>query len=140
MKDPEQTPKSKRWMIMLGVVVLAFLLYYLASFMTEQRGTDSDQRQNPPPHSSINQGEPTTSQVDQNQSPASSIDTSLLTAPVPQDSTLAQEEISRLQDQQAQLTDRKELLEQQLQDSDKLVELKEQYIADLQTQLGESAA
>jgi hypothetical protein len=68
------------------------------------------------------------------------VDTNLLTAPVPQDATLAQEEISKLEDQQAQLTERKTLMQQQLADSDQLVELKQKYLADLQAQLDKSAA
>ena len=83
----------------------------------------------------------TLSHVDESQVPGNSIiDTNLLTAPVPQDATVAQEEISRLQDQQAQLAERKTSLQEQLNDSDKLVELKEKYLADLQAQADKSAA
>lgn len=156
MQDPEQTPKSKRWMIMLGIVVLAFFLYWIASYAIGFKTTERDG--NPPPSSSINQDTqksttdidrnneaplaPSTNETSQNQQPAgnSIIDTNLLTAPVPQDATLAREEISRLQDQQAQLIERKALQEQQLKDSDKLVELKEKYLADLQAQLDKSNA
>lgn len=157
MQDPEQTPKSKRWMIMLGVVILLFILYYIASYAINGKSLDRDQK-DPQPGSSINQDTqksttdidrnneaplaPSTNETSQNQQPVgnSIIDTNLLTAPVPQDATVAREEISRLQDQQAQLTERKALQEQQLKDSDKLVELKEKYLADLQAQLDKSNA
>lgn len=155
MQEPEQTPKSKRWMIMLGVVVLAFFLYWIASYAIGFKNTERDG--NPPPSSSINQDvqkstdqidrnnaplAPSTNETSSNQQPAgnSIVDTNLLIAPVPQDATVAREEISRLQDQQAQLTERKSLQEQQLKDSDKLVELKEKYLADLQAQLDKSNA
>ncbi len=142
MQDPEQTPKSKRWLIMLGVVVAAFLLYYLASFVIGQRSTDQNERRDPPPSSSMSQSnEETQSKVDESQAPGHSIiDTNLLTAPVPEEASVAQEEISRLQDQQAQLTERKALLQEQLQDSDKLIELKEKYLADLQAEADKATA
>ena len=142
MQDPEQTPKSKRWIIMIGVVVAAFILYYIASYAVGINSTDKEERRDPPPSSSMSQtNEKTLSHLDESQAPSNSIiDTSLLTAPVPQDATLAQEEISSLQDQQAQLAERKTSLQEQLNDSDKLVELKEKYLADLQAQADKAAA
>lgn len=65
MQDPEQTPKSKRWMIMLGVVILLFILYYIASYAIGFRSTDNDDT--PPPSSSINQDtQKSTDNVDRN--------------------------------------------------------------------------
>lgn len=154
MQDPEQTPKSKRWIIMLVIVVVAFFLYWIASYAINFKNTERDG--NPPPGSSIDQNtQKSTDDIDRNQAPLapsnntssnqqpvgqSIVDTNLLTAPVPQDATLAQEEISKLEDQQAQLTERKTLMQQQLADSDQLVELKQKYLADLQAQLDKSAA
>lgn len=142
MQDPEQTPKSKRWIIMIGVVIAAFILYYIASYAIGIKSTDKEERQNPPPSSSMSQtNEETQSKVDEAQTPGNSIvDTNLLTAPVPEDASVAQEEISRLQDQQAQLGERKALLQEQLQDSDKLIELKEKYLADLQAEADKATA
>ena len=140
MQDPEQTPKSKRWIIMIGVVVAAFILYYIASYAVGIKSTDKEERRDPPASSSMSQtNEETQSRVAQPEG-NSVIDTNLLTAPVPEDSVLAEEEISSLQDQQAQLTERKALLQEQLKDSDKLVELKEKYLADLQAQVDKTAA
>ncbi len=140
MQDPEQTPKSKRWIIMIAVVVIAFILYYIASYAIGIKSTEKEERRDPPPSSSMSQtNEETQSKATQPQG-NSVVDTNLLTAPVPQDGTAAQEEISSLQDQQAQLADRKASLQDQLQDSDKLVELKEKYLADLQAQVDKTAA
>lgn len=157
MQGPEQTPKSKRWMIMLGIVVLLFILYYVASLSINSESLNEEQKE-PQPGASMNQDTqkstdtvdrnneaplaPSNNQTSSNQQPVgnSIIETNLLTAPVPADSTVAREEISRLQDQQAQLTERKTLQQQQLKDSDKLIELKEKYVADLQAQLEKSSA
>lgn len=155
MQDPEQTPKSKRWIIILVVVVVAFFLYWIASYAINFKNTERDG--NPPPGSSIDQDtQKSTDNVNRNneaplapsnntssnQQPVgqSIVDTNLLTSPVPQDASLAQEEISKLEDQQAQLTERKTLMQQQLADSDQLVELKQKYLADLQAQMDKSAA
>lgn len=140
MQDPEQTPKSKRWIIMIGVVIAAFILYYIASYAVGINSTDKEERRDPPPSSSMSQSNSETQSRVAEPQGNSIIDTNLLTAPVPQDATVAQEEISSLQDQQAQLAERKTSLQEQLNDSDKLVELKEKYLADLQAQADKTAA
>lgn len=140
MQDPEQTPKSKRWIIMIGVVIAAFILYYIASYAVGINSTDKEERRDPPPSSSMSQSNSETQSRVAEPQGHSIIDTNLLTAPVPQDATVAQEEISSLQDQQAQLAERKTSLQEQLNDSDKLVELKEKYLADLQAQADKTAA
>ena len=140
MQDPEQTPKSKRWIIMIGVVIAAFILYFIASYAIGINSTDKEERRDPPPSSSMSQtNEETLSKTNQPQG-SSIIDTNMLTAPVPQDASVAQEEISRLQDQQAQLAERKVSLQEQLDNSDKLVELKEKYLADLQAEANKATA
>ncbi|RYZ85546.1 MAG: hypothetical protein EOP04_15725 [Proteobacteria bacterium] len=139
MQDPEQTPKSKRWIIMIGVVIAAFILYYIASYAVGINSTDNEERRDPPPSSSMSQTNEATQSKAVKPSGNSIIDTNLLTAPVPQDATVAQEEISKLQDQQAQLAERKTSLQEQLNDSDKLIELKEKYLADLQAEADKAA-
>ena len=55
MQDPEQTPKSKRWIIMIAVVVIAFILYYIASYAIGIKSTEKEERRDPPPSSSMSQ-------------------------------------------------------------------------------------
>jgi hypothetical protein len=59
----------------------------------------------------------------------------LLEQPIPPDNALIKDEISQLKDIQSQLQEQKELLQQQHQDADKLLQLKEQQLADMEKQL-----
>lgn len=142
MADSEQNlpKKPNRWLIIIGAVLGLLALYYIAITVIGVKKADEPNQQNPtasPRDAAINQNQQNSSHVDRilQPAPSSIVDTNLLTKPVPQDNALANEEISSLADQQAQLTDRKALLQQQLDDSDKLVELKTKYLADLQAQV-----
>ncbi len=66
---------------------------------------------------------------------AALIDDELLTQPIPEDQALIKDELGQLNDIQQQLNEQKELLEQQHQDADKLLELKEQQLAELEREL-----
>lgn len=63
------------------------------------------------------------------------VDESLLEQPIAEDQALKKDEIAQLEEVQKQLGEQKDLLEQQHQDADKLLELKEQQLAELEAQL-----
>ncbi len=63
------------------------------------------------------------------------VDESLLKQPINNDPALIKDELQQLKDIQGQLGEQKDILSQQHQDADKLIELKEQQIADMEKQL-----
>ncbi len=63
------------------------------------------------------------------------VDESLLKQPINNDPALIKDELHQLKDIQGQLSEQKDILSQQHQDADKLIELKEQQIADMEKQL-----
>lgn len=65
------------------------------------------------------------------------VDDSLLKADVPQNPSLAQEELAKLDDIQTQLNDQKQLLDAQHADADALIKLKEEQIKLLEAQLAQ---
>ena len=70
---------------------------------------------------------------------ASLVDESLITQPIESDSALLKDELAQLTEIQTQLNEQKKLLEQQQQDADKLLALKEQQLLALEKQLANSA-
>ena len=69
---------------------------------------------------------------------AALVDESLVEQPIAEDQALQKDEIAQLEEVQKQLAEQKDLLEQQHQDADKLLELKEQQLAELEAQLQNS--
>ena len=69
---------------------------------------------------------------------AALVDDSLVEQPIAEDQALQKDEIAQLEEIQKQLGEQKDLLEQQHQDADKLLELKEQQLAELEAQLQNS--
>ena len=69
---------------------------------------------------------------------AALVDDSLVEQPIAEDQALQKDEIAQLKEIQKQLGEQKDLLEQQHQDADKLLELKEQQLAELEAQLQNS--
>ena len=69
---------------------------------------------------------------------AALVDESLVEQPIAEDHALQKDEIAQLEEVQNQLAEQKDLLEQQHQDADKLLELKEQQLAELEAQLQNS--
>ncbi|WP_074383574.1 hypothetical protein [Acinetobacter pseudolwoffii] len=63
---------------------------------------------------------------------------SLLKAPVPENATLANEEMAKLADIQVQLNEQKATLDAQHSDADQLIQLKEEQIKLLEAQLAQS--
>lgn len=65
------------------------------------------------------------------------VDDDLLKADVPQNPSLAKEELAKLDDIQAQLNEQKQLLDAQHSDADALIKLKEEQIKLLEAQLAQ---
>ena len=61
----------------------------------------------------------------------------LLDSPVPENASLAKEEVAKLDDIQNQLNDQRALLKQQHNDADELIKLKEEQIKILEAQLAQ---
>lgn len=135
-----QPKKSNRWMILIAIVIIASLVGIIASYVIQQRQANPSSPATPP-----EKQQALTTQVQPAQ-PMASIaadnDTAnaALATPMPASDTLAREEIDRLQDQYSQMTEQKELLKQQIADSNKLIEMKEKYMADLQSKLDKTSA
>lgn len=64
------------------------------------------------------------------------VNETLLTNQIPENPTLAQEEIARLEDIQKQLNEQNETLKGQHKDADQLIQLKEEQIKILEQQVG----
>jgi flagellar basal body-associated protein FliL len=133
-----QPKKSMRWMILIAIVIIASLVGIIASYVIQQRQAN--------PVSPATSPEKTETPVTTQAQPAvepvveDSANNVLLTAPLPATDALAKEEVDRLQDQYSQLAEQKELLQQQIADSNKLIEMKEKYLADLQAKLQDTSA
>ncbi len=67
------------------------------------------------------------------------VEDDLLDAPVPENASLAKEEIAKLDDIQQQLNEQETALKQQHGDADKLIKLKEEQIKLLEAQLAQQA-
>ncbi len=66
------------------------------------------------------------------------VEEDLLKAPVPENASLAKEEIARMDDLQAQLKDQEKMLKQQHADADELIKLKEEQLKLLEAQLAQN--
>lgn len=67
--------------------------------------------------------------------PVKLVDENILATPVPNNETLAKEEVSKLEDIQSQLVDQEKTLKEQHATADDLIKLKEEQIALLEAQL-----
>ncbi len=145
-----QPSKTKRWMILLAIVIIVSIIGITLSYVIGQEKTDEavhpqSQGLSSQPVSSISEAnlQPVaatmTAEIPATSSSNAIVNDSLLAAPMPQDQALAQEEMDRLKDQQSQLLDQKALLQQQLKDSSQLIELKQKLLADMQNQLDKTA-
>lgn len=140
-----QPSKTNRWLILVAIVVIVSIIGIILSYVIGfEKATPEIPKQTPtspsPPAATMIKPQANTP-VTENTPPAadSIINASLLTAPVPQEEALVREEMDTLKDQQTQLHDQKVMLHQQLKDSDQLVEMKQKYLADLQSQMDKTS-
>ena len=142
-----QPSKPKRWMILIAIVIIVSIvgitLSYVLSLKKADEGASAQPATTAQPLTAVST--PNIQPVAASLSDAAAANSnglvanSLLTAPLPQDEALANEEVDRLKDQQSQLLEQKALLQQQLKDSNQLIQLKEKLLADMQSQLDKTA-
>lgn len=118
------------------IIVLASGYFWLAS---DPIDTNTDQKTTTQP--ALSQTEPTTTEIETDSSKKIIsadpvlVDDTLLTNQIPENPTLAKEEIARLDDIQKQLNQQNETLKGQHQDADQLIQLKEEQIKLLEQEL-----
>lgn len=118
------------------IIVLASGYFWLAS---DPINTNTDQKTTTQP--ALSQTEPTTTEIETDSSKKIIsadpvlVDDTLLTNQIPENPTLAKEEIARLDDIQKQLNQQNETLKGQHQDADQLIQLKEEQIKLLEQEL-----
>lgn len=134
------TLKNNRLILgILGVILLVIIIGTLVAAMTAQ----PPQVEKPP----VAQTQPAPSPVtdaelqavldkdEQTADFANLVDDGLANQPIPTDSALIKDELVQLQDIDTQLNEQKTMLEQQHQDADELLKLKEAQLANLEKQL-----
>ncbi len=128
-------------MAALAVIVACVFGYFWLSNATQTTQEPEQTLSNP----SVMQSSVATDQnvaVAAEQAPASTqtktlVDEALLQDAVPENPSLAKEELAKLDDIQAQLNDQKQALNQQHADADALIKLKEEQIKLLEAQLAQ---
>ena len=142
-----QPSKPNRWMILLAIVIIVSIVGITLSYVISQKKTDETASTPAQPAAQAITAvakpsiQPVATTISNDVATPSNaiVDSALLNAPLPQDEALAREEMDRLKDQQSQLMEQKALLQQQLKDSNQLIELKEKLLADMQSQLDKTA-
>ncbi len=137
----DQRNNSNLLWIIIGVILCLILGYAAYYFMT----ADAELIANEPATSEVKQAAPeakapASSAASEAEMPASIATTPLITEDVlkeavPENESLAKEEIAKLQDLQTQLQDQETLLKAQHADADELIRLKEEQIKLLEKQL-----
>lgn len=136
-----ETLKNNRLILgILGVILLVIIVGTLVVAMTAQ----PPQAEKPP----VAQTQPAASAsitddelqevIDQDEQTAefaNLVDDSLADQPIPTDVALVKDELVQLQDIDTQLNEQKAMLNQQHQDADELIKLKEEQLANLEKQL-----
>lgn len=134
-----QPSKTKRWMILLAIVIIFSIIGITLSYVIGVEKTDDAVR----PQSQALKSAPAPTLNSAHIQPVAAtisnanalVDNALLSSPLPQDEALAREELDRLKDQQSQLLDQKAMLQEQLKDSTQLLDLKQKLLTDMQGQL-----
>ena len=116
------------------IIVLAGGYLWLSSDASEEQVVQQPTT-TPTPVPSEQEPAPTDANLEAASADPILVDETLLTNQIPENPTLAQEEIARLEDIQKQLIDQNETLNGQHQDADQLIQLKEEQIKILEQQV-----
>ena len=116
------------------IIVLAGGYLWLSSDASEEQVVQQPTT-TPTPVPSEQEPAPTDANLEAASADPVLVDETLLTNQIPENPTLAQEEIARLEDIQKQLIDQNETLNGQHQDADQLIQLKEEQIKILEQQV-----
>lgn len=137
----DQTNNSKlMWVIVGALVVIVALGAAYMWFSSDTQDKELEQLVNSAPKPKPQAKAPPVAESVQAASEAVNdhalVKEDILQEQVPQNASLAKEEIARLEDIQKQLNDQDETLKGQHQDADKLIQLKEEQIKLLEEQMG----
>ena len=141
----QQRDNSRLLWIIIGGISLIVVLFLAAQWLLEKTQNKSEPltkpavetRAVPPTHSDIKPETAPHSAAVSEPAPSTLINESVLKAPVPNNASLAKEEVAKLDDIQVQLKDQQSSLKAQHQDADTLIKLKEEQIKLLEAQLTE---
>ena len=139
-----ETLKNNRLILgILGVILLVIILGALAAALMPASSKDTAEAK-PIAPTEAPTNEANTTQVEavpeedlHTDNFAPLVDETLIEQPIPEDQALVKDELVQLNDIDSQLNEQAALLEQQHQDVDELIKLKEQQIAQLEQQLAQ---
>ncbi|MBJ9986188.1 hypothetical protein IAE19_12175 [Acinetobacter sp. S40] len=131
------------WIIIGGISILVLLFFAAQWFFAEsqtksvQTTTQAVEAQTPVSKPETKPAFPADSSAESEPAPHALIDESILKTPVPDQASLAKEEVAKLDDIQAQLKEQQSTLKAQHQDADTLIKLKQEQVKLLEAQLSE---
>ncbi|WP_436862583.1 hypothetical protein [Acinetobacter haemolyticus] len=143
MTSPKTANSKLLWMILGGISIIV-LVVFSAQWLLSNHTTDTEIATAQPEVASTSlenveaaSSAVTQTLIDENESaaPIQLIEESVLKEAVPNNASLAKEEIAKLDDIQHQLQDQKQELQAQHNDADTLIKLKEEQIKLLEAQL-----
>ncbi|MEB6675658.1 hypothetical protein [Acinetobacter haemolyticus] len=148
MTSPAQTSNSKLLWMLIGGISLVVLIFFTAQWLLSNHTAETETAvsQPNPVTTSLENVEAASaammSHVNEESDPApiQLVEESILKAAVPNNESLAKEEIAKLDDIQHQLKDQKQELQAQHHDADTLIKLKEEQIKLLEAQLLQTQA
>lgn len=148
MTSPAQTSNSKLLWMIIGGISLVVLIFFTAQWLLSNHTAETETAvsQPHPVTTSLENVEAASaammSHVNEESEPApiQLVEESILKAAVPNNESLAKEEIAKLDDIQHQLKDQKQELQAQHHDADTLIKLKEEQIKLLEAQLLQTQA
>lgn len=136
--DHRQNPKLL-WGISGGLIIVLVAVFSVSQFLTTTPETVPEHQADALPAAHVKEAIPeaTSEPVLLEAETTTLIEENILKEAVPENESLAKEEVAKLEDIQAQLTDQEKTLQQQHADADALIELKEQQIKLLEAQLAQ---
>ncbi len=148
MTSPAQTSNSKLLWMLIGGISLVVLIFFTAQWLLSNHTAETETAvsQPNPVTTSLENVEAASaammSHVNEESDPApiQLVEESILKAAVPNNESLAKQEIAKLDDIQHQLKDQKQELQAQHHDADTLIKLKEEQIKLLEAQLLQTQA
>jgi hypothetical protein len=132
--DHRQNPKLL-WGISGGLIIVLVAVFSVSQFLTTTPETVPEHQADALPAAHVK--EATSEPVLLEAETTTLIEENILKEAVPENESLAKEEVAKLEDIQTQLTDQEKTLQQQHADADALIELKEQQIKLLEAQLAQ---
>ncbi|MCU4379246.1 hypothetical protein [Acinetobacter haemolyticus] len=148
MTSPARTNNSKLLWMIIGGISLVVLIFFTAQLLLSDHTAETEITVNQPDltTTSSENVEAASAAITSNiteeseSAPIQLVEESILKAAVPENESLAKEEMAKLDDIQHQLKDQKQELQAQHHDADTLIKLKEEQIKLLEAQLLQTQA